>query len=199
MGQSATELFDAGSVSIAPPASKFLGLDPFLSLLFSRVQAFHQTGAVGRSKEDRTRETAFGPSGAEANTQPLPHNPRKHRENPAAAGSRDYFHRSNWRRGRDSRPRAARKNRAKNQRLGTFSIHDMDHPSGSRQGPDDRRQRDVGPLSLRLPVRKSTHCRTHPVVQPPLLIVVCFNEAPALRPGKSADCHLRGREGRDLT
>ncbi len=40
-----------------------------------------------------------------ASAQPLPHNPRKQRENPAAAGSRERFRWGKWRRRRDSNPR----------------------------------------------------------------------------------------------
>src|SRR5690606_11432807 len=41
---------------------------------------------VERSGEYRPRETASEPPGATASAQPLPHNPRKQRKNPAAAG-----------------------------------------------------------------------------------------------------------------
>jgi hypothetical protein len=37
--------------------------------------------------------------------QPLPHNPRKQRKNPAAAGSGERFREGKWRRRRDSNPR----------------------------------------------------------------------------------------------
>ena len=39
--------------------------------------------------------------------QPLPHNPRKQRENPAVAGSGERFRRGKWRRRWDSNPRGA--------------------------------------------------------------------------------------------
>ena len=58
-----------------------------------------------RSGEYRLRETASGPPSAGASAQPLPHNPRKQRENPAAAGSGERFHKGKWRRRRDSNPR----------------------------------------------------------------------------------------------
>ena len=44
------------------------------------------------------------PPGAGASAQPLPHNPRKQRENPAAARSGERFREGKWRRDRDSNP-----------------------------------------------------------------------------------------------
>ena len=41
----------------------------------------------------------------EASAQPRPHNPRKQRKNPAAAGSGERFREGKWRRERDSNPR----------------------------------------------------------------------------------------------
>src|SRR5690606_4613692 len=58
-----------------------------------------------RSGEYQPRETASGPPGSRGSAQPLPHNPRKQRKNPAAAGSGDSFREGKWRRGRDSNPR----------------------------------------------------------------------------------------------
>ncbi len=58
-----------------------------------------------RSGENRPLESAFGPPDATASAQPLPHNPRKQRKNPAAAGSRERFRWGKWRRRRDSNPR----------------------------------------------------------------------------------------------
>ena len=58
-----------------------------------------------RSGEYSPLESAFGPHGAHAGAQPLPHNPRKQRENPAAAGSGERFRGGKWRRRWDSNPR----------------------------------------------------------------------------------------------
>ncbi len=58
-----------------------------------------------RSREYRARETASRPPGAAASAQPLPHNPRKQRKNPATAGSGERFRKGKWRRRRDSNPR----------------------------------------------------------------------------------------------
>lgn len=58
-----------------------------------------------RSGEYRLGETASGPPGAGAGAQPLPHNPRKQRKNPAAAGSGERFRGGKWRRRWDSNPR----------------------------------------------------------------------------------------------
>jgi len=57
-----------------------------------------------RSGEYRPRETASGPPSAGAGAQPLPHNPRKQRKNPAAAGSGERFREGKWRRGWDWGP-----------------------------------------------------------------------------------------------
>ena len=46
-------------------------------------------------------------TGDGASAQPLPHNPRKQRKNPAAAGSEERFREGKWRRGWDSNPRDA--------------------------------------------------------------------------------------------
>jgi hypothetical protein len=66
----------------------------------SYLQAEHRNGAVIRSGEYRPRENASSPLGARAGAQPLPHNPRKQRRNPAAAGSGERFRGGKWRRGR---------------------------------------------------------------------------------------------------
>ena len=57
----------------------------------SALKAVHQFGAVIRSGEYRPRETVSGPPRAIAGAQPLPHNPRIQRKNPAAAGSGERF------------------------------------------------------------------------------------------------------------
>ncbi|SDZ58095.1 hypothetical protein SAMN05444004_1251 [Jannaschia faecimaris] len=46
-------------------------------------------------------ENVCTPFGAWAGYQPNPHNPRKQRKNPAAAGSGEAFLEGKWRRGRD--------------------------------------------------------------------------------------------------
>jgi hypothetical protein len=65
---------------------------------FSCLQEIHQIGAVMRSGEYRPGETTSGPPGYWAGAQPLPHNPRKQRKNPAGAGSGEGFCRGKWRR-----------------------------------------------------------------------------------------------------
>ncbi len=72
---------------------------------FSRLQEIHQIDAVIRSGEYRPSETASGPPGSRGSAQPLPHNPRKQRKNPATAGSGERFRGGKWRSGRDSNPR----------------------------------------------------------------------------------------------
>ena len=57
---------------------------------------------VQRVSARRDRFQAFGAAGGE---QPLPHNPRKQRKNPAAAGWGERFRGGKWRRRRDSNPR----------------------------------------------------------------------------------------------
>lgn len=71
---------------------------------FSLLQKFTETGAVHSSGEYRPWETASGPPCAEASAQPLPHNPRKQRKNPAVAGSGERFRRGKWRREGDCHP-----------------------------------------------------------------------------------------------
>lgn len=63
------------------------------------LQPIHQIRAVIRSREYRPSETASGPPCAEAGAQPLPHNPRKQRKNPAAAGPGERLREAKWRRG----------------------------------------------------------------------------------------------------
>ena len=70
-------------------------------LYISNLQAVHQIGAVNRSGEYRSRENAFGLLCVEDGEQPLPHNPRKQRKNPAGAGSGERFGKCEWRSGRD--------------------------------------------------------------------------------------------------
>lgn len=61
--------------------------------------------AVNRFREYRPRENASWLPGPAAGAQPLPHNPRKQRKNPAAAGSGERFREGKWRSRRDSNPR----------------------------------------------------------------------------------------------
>ena len=61
------------------------------------LQAEHQIGAVMRSREYRPAENALGHLRTGASAQPLPHNPRKQRKNPAAAGSGETFLKGKWR------------------------------------------------------------------------------------------------------
>ena len=75
------------------------------ALDFSLLQKFTETGAVHSSGEFRPWETASGPPGAGASAQPFPHNPRKQRKNPAAAGWGERFREGKWRMGWDSNPR----------------------------------------------------------------------------------------------
>src|SRR5690606_34624221 len=83
--------------------SNFRGLN-FLRF-YKNLREIHQIRAVMRSREYRPGETASGPPGTEAGAQPLLHNPRKQRKNPAAAGSGERFRGGKWRRERDSNPR----------------------------------------------------------------------------------------------
>jgi len=53
-----------------------------------------------RSGEYSPWETASEPLGPVAGAQPHPHNPRKQRENPAAAGSGERLRGGKWRRER---------------------------------------------------------------------------------------------------
>ena len=55
------------------------------------LKAVHQNCAVIRSREYRQWETPSGHPGGGAGAQPLPHNPRKQRKNPAAAGGENGF------------------------------------------------------------------------------------------------------------
>ena len=93
---------DPSSFSRAPLASKCLADAPAKPLFSRCLQTIHQIGAVMRSGEYRRGETAFSLPGVSASAQPLPHNPRKQRKNPAAAGSGERFRRGKWRRERDS-------------------------------------------------------------------------------------------------
>jgi len=80
-----------------PPGSKCLGRPRKKPITFSILQEIHQIGAVIRSREYRPGETAFGPPTAEVGAQPLPHNPRKQRKNPAAAGWGERLRGGEWR------------------------------------------------------------------------------------------------------
>ena len=88
---------DATAVEVFKPERYFISV-------FKPLRALHQTCAVESSGEYRLRETASEPPGPEASAQPLPHNPRKQRKNPAAAGSGERFREGKWRRLRDSNP-----------------------------------------------------------------------------------------------
>jgi len=65
------------------------------------MQSIHQIRAGNRSGEYRPGENASAPPCAEASAQPFPHNPRKQRKNPAAAGSGERVREGKWRRERD--------------------------------------------------------------------------------------------------
>lgn len=90
---------------LAPLASKCAAVPPKKSFHSKRLPEIHQIGAVIRSGEYRPSETASRPLGAGPGAQPHPHNPRKQRENPAAAGSGECFLKGKWRTGWDSNPR----------------------------------------------------------------------------------------------
>ncbi len=98
---------NAGSISVPFERTRLLSKcstrDARKSHDFSCLQEIHQVGAVIRSGEYRSSETACGPPGAAASAQPFSHNPRKQRKNPAAAGSGERFRGGKWRRGRDCR------------------------------------------------------------------------------------------------
>lgn len=74
-----------------PPTSKYLGARYGKYMQVNVLQALHQIGAVIRSGEHRPGETAYGPPRVGASVQPLPHNPRIQRKNPAATGSGERF------------------------------------------------------------------------------------------------------------
>ena len=57
----------------------------FLSIYMGLCE-IHQIHTVMRSGEYLPGETASGPPAADAGAQPLSHNPRKQRKNPAVAG-----------------------------------------------------------------------------------------------------------------
>ncbi|WP_323042954.1 hypothetical protein [Gemmobacter sp.] len=57
------------------------------------------SGAYASSSEV-VRETASEPPSPGGGAQPLPHNPRKQRKNPAVAGSGGRFREGKWRRAR---------------------------------------------------------------------------------------------------
>ena len=59
---------------------------------------FNQFREGNRSGEYRASENAIESFGAEAGEQVDPHNPRKQRKNPAAAGSGETFRGGKWRR-----------------------------------------------------------------------------------------------------
>ena len=98
-------MFDPSTLSIMPLASKCLASARKYPYVFRRLRALHRIGAVERSGEYRHRETASRPACAGASAQPVTHNPRKQRKNPAAAGSGERFREAKWRRRRDSNPR----------------------------------------------------------------------------------------------
>ena len=87
------------------PRSKCLSPPSAKPLLFNAIPEIHQNCAVNRSGEYRPGETASGPPSAGASVQPHPHNPRKQRKNPAAAGSGERLRGGKWRTERDSNPR----------------------------------------------------------------------------------------------
>jgi hypothetical protein len=60
---------------------------------------------TGSTQNRRSREVRRRPACAGASAQPVTHNPRKQRKNPAAAGSGERFREAKWRRRRDSNPR----------------------------------------------------------------------------------------------
>ncbi len=98
-------MFDPSVFLRTPLASKCLAGNCGKRFYFKGLQPIHQIHAVMRSGEYRPRETASGPPRARAGAQPHPHNPRKQRTNPGAAGSGERFRGGKWRRGRDSNPR----------------------------------------------------------------------------------------------
>ena len=71
----------------------------------NRLCKLHQICAGNRSREYRPGENASGPPGGSGGAQPHPHNPRKQRKNPTAAGWGERFREGKWRTERDSNPR----------------------------------------------------------------------------------------------
>src|SRR6056297_840724 len=69
------------------------------------LEALNLRGAVKRSGETGNIETPDPALLGSAGSEPSPHNPRKQRKNPAAAGSGERFRGGKWRTGRDSNPR----------------------------------------------------------------------------------------------
>ncbi len=98
-------LFDFGSFSTRDPEIEVFSGKRIKFIYFNGLEEVHQICAVIRSREYRARETASGPPSARASAQPLPHNPRIQRKNPAAVGPGECFCEGKWRRGWDSNPR----------------------------------------------------------------------------------------------
>ena len=92
--------FDQCSISANATAVEVFRTTSEKRRVASGLQAIHRNGAVMRSGEYRLSETASGPPAAGFGAQPTPHNPRKQRENPAAAGCGERFRGAAWRRGR---------------------------------------------------------------------------------------------------
>lgn len=97
--------FDFCSFWDATLKSKCSVRNPIKYHIFNIFVKIHQNRVGNRSREYWLRETASGPRGGRASAQPLPHNPRIQRENPAAAGSGECFREAKWRSRRDSNPR----------------------------------------------------------------------------------------------
>jgi hypothetical protein len=57
----------------------------------SVLQEIHRNGAGNSFGEYQPGENAFGPLGAGSSAQPILHNPRKQRKNPAAADLGETF------------------------------------------------------------------------------------------------------------
>ena len=94
--------FPAAWIRLSQRLLMICGSKPFI---IRALIGLTRPGAVNRSGEYRPGETAFSPPSARASVQPLPHNPRKQRKNPTAAGSGERFREGKWRSRRDSNPR----------------------------------------------------------------------------------------------
>ena len=92
---------DLCPINVAPLASKALAALIVNLFIFNALRKIHRTRAGNRSRECRPRENTYSPFGARASAQPLPHNPRKQRKYPAAAGSGDCFRLGKWHRVRN--------------------------------------------------------------------------------------------------